>query len=96
MSKTDYTKYTTNNFYQTYTSKKCTCINCGKIFNPQHTPVRFYLCEFNDTTLKEEYTALCPFCYESSIVPDSMVQNDPKILKKWYFQTQSILLSSKL
>ena len=56
-------------------SKKCGCFSCGNIFDA--SKVKEYESE---TDNRDKDTGICPICKNPTLIPDSKVKLDPKVL----------------
>jgi len=77
----EYWKYTISNSEAISRSTECACIYCLKRFKPSE--ITEY-CRHLKQKSPNYDTAICPYCYVDTVVPNSLVNYSDDDLKRWH------------
>ena len=79
----DYINFVTLNKDAIASSTECVCLYCLKILKPEEI-IDFCYDIDKLTGKKVKKTAICPYCQIDSILPNSLINYDEKLLKTWH------------
>lgn len=85
MEKLEYLKFSVLNRKAILNSSECVCIYCFKKMKPEEI-IDFCIGIDPDTKEDREETGICPYCDIDTIIPNSLIEYNDEMIKKWHNQ----------